>query len=68
MFDIVKSDPATRELMRIMNDGACDYNTEGRMEGMREIAKNLLQNNVDASIIASSSRLSISEIEALKTH
>jgi predicted transposase/invertase (TIGR01784 family) len=78
MFDIVSSDPATQELMRIRNGGECDYNSaiceammmgkdEGRMEGRMEMVRNLLQSNVDINIIASSSGLSVSEIEALRS-
>jgi predicted transposase/invertase (TIGR01784 family) len=73
MFDIVRSDPTTQELMRIMNDGECDYNsaiceaeTKGRMEEKREMVQNLLRNKVDINAIASSSGLSVSEIEKLR--
>jgi predicted transposase/invertase (TIGR01784 family) len=40
---------------------------KGRMEGRMEMARNLLQSNVDINIIASSSGLSVSEIEALRS-
>jgi predicted transposase/invertase (TIGR01784 family) len=70
MFGIVKSDPATQELMRIRNDGECEYNSaideakmEGRVEGQREMVRSLLRNKVDINVIASSSGLSVSEIE-----
>ncbi|GHT90644.1 hypothetical protein FACS1894122_01450 [Alphaproteobacteria bacterium] len=75
MFDIVSSDPATKELLRIRNDGEFDYNSdmweakmEGKMEGKREAAKNFLSAGVDESIIASSLGLSPSEIQSLRPH
>jgi predicted transposase/invertase (TIGR01784 family) len=73
MFDIVTSDPQTRELIRIREAGLRDYNSDinsaerrGRMEEKRDMALNLLRNNVDISVIANSSGLSVAEIQSLK--
>jgi predicted transposase/invertase (TIGR01784 family) len=48
------------------NKGKREGEAKGRMEGMREIAKNLLRNKVDINVIASSSGLSVAEIEKLR--
>ncbi|GHT92749.1 transposase [Alphaproteobacteria bacterium] len=73
MFDIVSSDPATQELIRIRNDGEHEYNSaigeaerKGEARGRMEMARNLLQAGVSAEIVASSSGLSTSEIQSLK--
>jgi predicted transposase/invertase (TIGR01784 family) len=47
------------------NKGKREGETRGRMEGMTEMARNLLKNNVDINVIARSSGLSVSEIEKL---
>jgi predicted transposase/invertase (TIGR01784 family) len=73
MFDYVTSDPQTRELIRIREAGRHDYvsdinsaKREGIALGKRELARNLLKNNVDISVIADSSGLSIEEIKSLR--
>ncbi|MDR1235877.1 MAG: hypothetical protein LBJ96_02620 [Holosporaceae bacterium] len=79
MFDIVRSDPATRELIRIMNDGACDYNsaiceaemegeTKGRMEEKREAALSMLSDGMSITSVSKYTGLSSSEVQALKSH
>ncbi len=49
-----------------LSQGKAEGRTEGKSERNIEIAKNLLKNKVDISIIASSTGLSEEEINSLK--
>ena len=66
---------ALRELMKeeiekekdiAIREGHAKGRAEGRAEGREEIAKNLIRNGVDISIIADSTGLSKEEINSLK--
>ncbi|MDR2646208.1 MAG: hypothetical protein LBC04_03495, partial [Holosporaceae bacterium] len=54
------------EIATSISDAKKEGEERGKMEKAREIAVNLLRNNVDVNIIAASSGLSVEEIESLK--
>ena len=69
----VNKDPEFREYMsaeedarKMENSHLDEARAEGKSEGKIEIAKNLLKNKVDISIIASSTGLTEDEINSLK--
>ena len=69
----VNKDPEFREYMsaeedarKMENSHLDEARNEGRNESKIEIAKNLLNNNVDLSIIVDSTGLSADEVNSLK--
>jgi predicted transposase/invertase (TIGR01784 family) len=83
MFDIVTSDPETREIIRMRESGLRDYvsginsarregeargRMEGRMEGMKEAALNALSMNIPLEQISKLTGLSSAEIASMKPH
>jgi predicted transposase/invertase (TIGR01784 family) len=80
MFDIVTSDPATRELIRMREGGLHDYNSDigsarregearGKQEGeqkkARDTANTMLVDGIPAAAISKYTGLSVEEIESL---
>jgi hypothetical protein len=75
MFDVVTSDPETRELIRMREGGLHDYvsginsaRREGEMRKAREAAINLISAGVAPNVVASSLGLSLEELNSLKHH
>ncbi|MDR2646148.1 MAG: hypothetical protein LBC04_03185, partial [Holosporaceae bacterium] len=62
----MKQDEIATSISDAKKEGEERGKAEGKLEKAREIAVNLLRNNVDVNIIAASSGLSVEEIESLK--
>jgi predicted transposase/invertase (TIGR01784 family) len=80
MFDIVSSDPATQELLRMREKGERDFNSalksaakhgraegkeEGRMEEKKEMARNALQMGIPINQVSMLTGLSDEELRSL---
>jgi hypothetical protein len=69
MFDTIKADDKTKELIRLREKGERDFNSAiklSRIEGKREVAKKLLLMGMTLKDIQAVTELSVSEIESLK--
>jgi predicted transposase/invertase (TIGR01784 family) len=72
LFDAISSDPQMRELIRMREQGEMDVNSRiangearGRIDGIIETARNLINLGMPKDIISKATGLPISEIEAL---